>query len=100
MTKQMQWKMIDQIFCRSMKCRKCFNEQLAEPAFIDIAQPRWIGFRYFESPRKMLIITPYPGSGPSRKLPDNIKFRDAPATAAGGLIVDIHDDHRPVIFLR
>jgi hypothetical protein len=74
MAEQIQWKTIDQIFCKSMRCRKCFDQQLAEPALIDVAQPRLIGSHYFGAPVKILIITPYPGCGTSEKQKPNIEF--------------------------
>jgi len=67
MTEQIQWKTIDQIFCKSMRCRKCFDQKLADSALIDVAQPRWIGPRYFKAPKKILIITQYPGVGTPKK---------------------------------
>ncbi len=58
-----QWQPIEAIFHESMKCRKCFVQGLAESAFIDVAQPRWMGPRYFGASVKVLIISLNPGAG-------------------------------------
>lgn len=75
MTEQIQWKKVDEIFNESMKCRKCFEQKLAESAFIDVAQPRWIGTDYFKSHPRILIITRNPGPGGKGKQEENTEFK-------------------------
>lgn len=58
-----QWQPIEAFFHESVKCRKCFVQGLAESAFIDVAQPRWIGPKYFNASVKVVIISLNPGAG-------------------------------------
>jgi hypothetical protein len=59
-----------------MECHECFDQDLAESAFIDVAQPRWIGPRYFDASMKMMIISLNPGTGnTTEKQQSNSSFR-------------------------
>ena len=51
------------IFREAMKCRKCFDQDLVRSAFVDVAQSRWIGPKYFDSSVKVLIVSLNPGTG-------------------------------------
>jgi len=76
MKEQSQWQAIDQIFCEAIRCRKCFDQQLVAPAFIDVAQPRWIGLRYFAARTKVVIILLNPSAANKpEKQQANIPFR-------------------------
>lgn len=71
-----QWQAIEAVFHEAMKCRKCFDQNVAESAFIDVAQPRWIGPRYFDSSVKVLIVSLNPGAGNTpEKQRLNVPFR-------------------------
>lgn len=54
----------------AVKCRSCFSELGLAPAAIDIAQPRWVGRRYWQASRRTAILLLNPGSG---------RFREDPA---------------------
>jgi hypothetical protein len=72
------FKIPESIFRVAMKCRKCFKQGIAESAFIDVAQPRWIGTNYFTATIKILIISLNPGAGrTSEKKRINVFFRKA-----------------------
>jgi SAM-dependent methyltransferase len=53
---------------RAVRCRLCFqNRRLSLTApTIDIAQPRWVGSKYWRAKRRVLILMLNPGSGDSR----------------------------------
>lgn len=57
------WRLLDQLFRRAMVCRLCFQEGLVSSTVIDIAQPRWVGPRYFEARPRILVVLLNPGSG-------------------------------------
>ena len=57
-----------------MECRRCFDQSWAKPALIDVAQPRWIGPRYFEARVKILVTALNPGAGKMREREDE-EFR-------------------------
>jgi len=44
-------------------CRECFTRREVSPAAIDVAQPRWIGNRYWEHTFRILILMCNPGEG-------------------------------------
>jgi hypothetical protein len=53
---------------RAVRCRLCFQNRrlgLTAPT-IDIAQPRWVGSKYWNAKRRVLILMLNPGSGDSR----------------------------------
>jgi len=56
---------VDNIFKKAMDCHTCFDNGVAERALIDLAQPRWIGRRYFNVHPKVIIVTLNPGAGNS-----------------------------------
>ena len=53
---------------RAVRCRLCFqNHSLSLTApTIDIAQPRWVGPKYWHAKRRVLVLMLNPGSGDSR----------------------------------
>ena len=57
---------VDGIFKEAMNCRRCFDEGVGRPAFIDLAQPRWIGPNYWSSEPKILLVLLNPGAGNTR----------------------------------
>ncbi|MCF8112014.1 MAG: hypothetical protein K9J85_11060 [Desulfobacteraceae bacterium] len=58
-----EWQAIEEIFRRAMKCRKCFSDGIAERAYVDVAQPRWIGPGYFDAAVRVLVVSLNPGAG-------------------------------------
>lgn len=63
MTSPAQWQNVEQIFQESLNCRKCFDMRMAEPALIDIAQPRFIGKDYFKTDHRIMVVCKQPGVG-------------------------------------
>lgn len=57
------WRQLDQLFRRAMGCRLCFQEGIVSSPAIDMAQPRWVGPRYFETRPRILVVLLNPGSG-------------------------------------
>ena len=54
---------IDQIFRHAVACRVCFRGAMhLNPALLDVAQPRWIGERYWDGLR-IVIVLANPGAG-------------------------------------
>ncbi len=51
------------IFLEAMQCRSCFANGFVEPAYIDIAQPRWIGPSFWTSNPRILLLFINPGAG-------------------------------------
>ena len=47
------------------KCRRCFTCREVSAPDIDVAQPRWVGPRYWESPCRVAILMINPGRSPS-----------------------------------
>ncbi|MFO8083345.1 MAG: hypothetical protein R6U27_03390 [Desulfobacterales bacterium] len=58
-----EWQAIEAIFSKAMKCRKCFSGGIAEAAYVDVAQPRWIGPGYFDAAVRVLVVSLNPGAG-------------------------------------
>jgi hypothetical protein len=54
---------LDQLCRRAVTCRLCFEEGLARSAQVDLAQPRWVGPKYFEASPRVLLLLVNPGSG-------------------------------------
>lgn len=57
------WQATEAIFREAMKCRQCFDRGIAKPSLIDVAQPRWIGPRYFDASLRVLVVSLNPGAG-------------------------------------
>jgi hypothetical protein len=64
-SKKPPWLKINAVFRNAMKCRRCFDKKLGQKAFIDVAQPRWIGPRYFANDLKVMVVLLNPGAGNS-----------------------------------
>lgn len=56
-------KMLDEICRKAVSCRTCFSSLNLPPADVDIAQPRWVGPKYWENHPKILVMMLNPGSG-------------------------------------
>ena len=59
---------LEQLAREACRCRYCFDQLdlgLTAPT-IAIAQPRWVGPRYWHSPKRILIVLLNPGSGEGR----------------------------------
>lgn len=70
------WQAIEAIFRESLHCRICFNHGLAEGAFIDLAQPKWIGPNYFSASIRIMVVAINPGAGnTAEKRKTNEPFR-------------------------
>ncbi len=52
---------------KTVQCRVCFHRFPVESPLIDIAQPRWIGPRYWSAPLRVAIVMLNPGSGEFRE---------------------------------
>jgi len=67
---------LDRLFKKAISCRKCFEESICLSAAIDIAQPRFIGSDYWNSPKRILILLLNPGAGNLKtKRQSNIPFK-------------------------
>jgi hypothetical protein len=67
---------VENVFRQAMTCRKCFTDGLAQSAFINVAQPRWVGPNYFSARPRVLILTLNPGAGNTpEKKESNVPFR-------------------------
>lgn len=58
--------MFEALCSTAMKCRHCFDRFDVETATIDIAQPRWVGSKYWSTRPRVAIVMLNPGSGESR----------------------------------
>jgi hypothetical protein len=56
---------IESLAKRAVACSACFHRRLAERAFVDVAQPRWIGSDWTADPRVTIVML-NPGSGAFR----------------------------------
>jgi len=54
---------IENLTLEAMRCRSCFESGWVRPATIDIAQPRWIGPKYWESKNRVSVLLINPGAG-------------------------------------
>ncbi len=79
---------IADLYRHALPCRKCFAEQrgLTAPV-IDLAQPRWVGSRYFRAKLRITFVMLNPGAGAPSKAAGNraaremlLKFRDGDTT--------------------
>jgi len=59
---------IANLYHQASHCRVCFDEQTALKApIINLAQPRWIGSRYYEAKPRIVFVTLNPGAGDPSK---------------------------------
>jgi len=56
---------VESIYRKATSCRECFDLSEVETPIVDIAQPRWIGPRYFSTQTRVAIAMLNPGSGDS-----------------------------------
>jgi hypothetical protein len=56
---------IELLFAKALSCRSCFKNRIAEPATIEMAQPRYIGPDYFTSHPRVVVVALNPGAGNS-----------------------------------
>jgi hypothetical protein len=66
---------------KAASCDICFKEGWVDRSFVDVAQPRWVGSRYWESSFRVVILMLNPGQGKKKKPPVESKkllqsFRD------------------------
>jgi hypothetical protein len=81
-------KAIGDLYRCAIHCRTCFAEQTKlRGAIIDVAQPRWIGNRYFHAKPRIVFVMLNPGAGDQSKEAGNraarevlLMFRDGRAT--------------------
>jgi hypothetical protein len=57
---------VETIYRKATSCRECFDLSEVDSPVIDIAQPRWIGRRYFSTQPRVAIAMLNPGSGDNR----------------------------------
>ena len=55
--------LIETICREATRCRACFDSNLVRPAFIDIAQPRYIGPGYWTAKCRVAVVMLNPGQG-------------------------------------
>ena len=53
---------IKQSFREATKCSACFENKRLKRGIISIAQPRWIGKKYFEADQKICVLMINPGN--------------------------------------
>ncbi len=70
MNRELHWELVDSIFKSAMGCRDCFVKGLADPAYLNLPQPRGIGREYFSSHPKvaMVLLNPGRGDNPEHRL--------------------------------
>lgn len=56
-------KQIEAIAQKALRCRECFESDKMEASTIDIAQPRYIGPKYWKAELRILVLMLNPGSG-------------------------------------
>jgi hypothetical protein len=56
-------KALDDICKKAVSCRNCFTDFNLIPADVDIAQPRWVGQKYWQCNKKIVVMMLNPGSG-------------------------------------
>ena len=54
---------LDAISSSAIKCRECFADRRLVSAFIDVAQPRYIGGGYWHSDPRVAFVMLNPGAG-------------------------------------
>jgi hypothetical protein len=47
----------------AVKCRVCFDRFSVQSALVDLAQPRWVGPRYWSSSPRIVVVLVNPGAG-------------------------------------
>ena len=47
----------------AVRCRVCFESLPLQPAFVDLAQRRWVGPRYWSAEPRIVVILVNPGAG-------------------------------------
>ena len=63
---------------QAVKCRDCFNgsiPKIKSPGF-DIAQPRWIGKKYWVAKKRILVLTINPGKSAAKEDPDKTALEE------------------------
>jgi len=51
---------------KAAKCRVCFERFDVKSALIDVAQPRWVGNKYWSAHSRVVVVMLNPGSGEAR----------------------------------
>jgi uracil-DNA glycosylase len=51
---------------KATKCRVCFERFDIKAALIDVAQPRWVGNKYWSAHPRVVVVMLNPGSGEAR----------------------------------
>lgn len=67
---------IESLAKQAVACSACFHRRLAERAFVDLAQPRWIGPDYWTTDPRVVIVMLNPGSGAFRSDGADDRLRD------------------------
>jgi hypothetical protein len=81
---------IADLYRRALRCRVCFAKETGLKApIIDVAQPRWVGARYWDARPRIAFVMLNPGAGDASKDIGNrdaqkflLGFRDGDATFA------------------
>jgi hypothetical protein len=56
-------KLVEDICREATRCRFCFDSNLVRPAYIDIAQPRYVGPGYWTAKCRVVVVMLNPGQG-------------------------------------
>lgn len=56
-------KQVSSLSLSAASCSECFSEGWVKRPFIDVAQPRWVGPRYWECPCRVVVLMLNPGQG-------------------------------------
>ena len=56
-------KFLEEIYRAAIGCNVCFVEGRLKRSFIDVAQPRYVGTRYWSSARRLVFLSTNPGAG-------------------------------------
>jgi hypothetical protein len=56
-------KRVELLSRKAASCNECFKEGWVDRSFVDVAQPRWVGSRYWESSFRVVILMLNPGQG-------------------------------------
>lgn len=81
---------IEHLYRCAIQCRTCFARETGlQAAIIDLAQPRWVGSRYYRAKPRVTFVMINPGAGDPSKDAGNraarealLRFRDGEVTFA------------------
>jgi hypothetical protein len=66
---------VDAIFKSAVACNDCFADRRNKRSQVDLAQPRWIGPRYWSARPRVVVVLKNPGAGNQRDGRADADFR-------------------------